>query len=124
MKHFYLLKEFARSARRSGLSDDALREAVDRAEAGTIDADLGGGLIKQRIARTGEGRSGGFRTILTYRKGARAVFLHLFSKARQPNIGPAELETYRKLAEAFDGLDDAQMDELVSRRGWRKIEQE
>ena len=64
MKHFYLLKEFAREARRSGLSDDALREAVDRAEAGTVDADLGGGLIKQRVARSGEGRSGGFRTII------------------------------------------------------------
>ena len=124
MKHFYLLKEFAREARRSGLSDDALREAVDRAEAGTVDADLGGGLIKQRVARSGEGRSGGFRTIMAYWNGKRAIFLHLFAKARHANIRPAELETYRKLAKAYDELDDAQLDELVNRRAWRKIERE
>jgi hypothetical protein len=93
MKHFYLPKESAREARRSGLSDDALREAVDRAESGAIDADLGGGLIKQRVARSGEGRSGGFRTVMAYWSGERAVFLHLFPKSRQSNIGPAELET-------------------------------
>lgn len=124
MKRFYLLKDFAREARRSGLGDDALRDAVDRAEAGTIDADLGGGLIKQRVARPGQGRSGGFRTIIAYRKGARAIFLHLFAKARQSNIGPTELETYLKLAKLYDVLDDAQLDELVKCRGWRKIERE
>lgn len=63
MNHFYLPKDFARAARRSGLTDDALRDAVERAEAGKIDADLGGGLIKQRVARSVEGRAGGFRTI-------------------------------------------------------------
>jgi len=124
LKHFYLLKEFARAARRSGVTDDALREAVGRAEAGKIDADLGGGLIKQRVARPDEGRSGGFRTIIAYRRGKRAIFMHLFAKARQSNIGPAELETYQKLAKAYQALDDTQLDKLVSRRGWRKIEQD
>jgi len=39
--------------------DDRLCEAVERAESGLIDANLGGGLIKQRVARLGQGRSGG-----------------------------------------------------------------
>ena len=124
MKHFYLLKEFARAARRSGLTDDALRDAVERAEEGAIDADLGGGLIKQRVARPESGRSGGFRTIIAYRRRERAIFLHLFAKARQSNIGPAELEAYQKLAKAYDRLDEAALAELVSRRGWRKIEED
>ena len=124
MKCFYLLKDFARKARRSGLSDGALRESVGRAEAGIIDADLGGGLIKQRVARPEEGRSGGFRTIIAYQRGERAIFMHLFAKARQSNIGSVELETYQRLAKAYAELDDADLDELVKSRGWRKIERE
>lgn len=122
MKHFYLPKEFSRQARRSGLTDEALGEAIDRAEEGKVDADLGGGLIKQRVSGSSRGRSGGFRTIIAYRRGRQAIFLHLFAKARRANIGPAELEIYRKLAKAYDGLDEAQLDELVNHRGWRRID--
>lgn len=124
MKHFYLTKEFARLARRSGLPDNGLLDAIDRAEDGIIDADLGNGLIKQRVARPGKGRSGGFRTIIAYRTGKRAIFLHLFAKARQANLSQIELETYQALAKAFDLLNEAQLDELVQNRGWRKIERE
>jgi len=52
-----------------------LVEAVERAEGGSIDADLGGGIIKQRVARAGQGRSGGYRMMIAYRAGTRAVFL-------------------------------------------------
>lgn len=99
-----------------------MREAVDRAEAGTVDADLGGGLIKQRVAQPGKGRSGSFRTVIAYRRGKRAIFLHLFAKARQANLGPAELETFQKLAKSYDQLTDEQLDALVTSRGWRKVE--
>jgi hypothetical protein len=57
-----------------------LLEAIARAERGLIDADLGGGLIKQRVARQGQGRSGGYRMILAYRMKDRAVFLYAFAK--------------------------------------------
>jgi hypothetical protein len=124
MNHFYLLKDFARAARRSGLTDDALREAIARAEGGLVDADLGGGLIKQRVARPHQGRSGGFRTIIAYRRGEWAIFMHLFAKARQSNMGSVELETYQRLAKAYAELGDAELNELVNRRGWRKIERE
>lgn len=122
--HSYLTKEFARLARRSGVGDDDLLEAIERAEDGKIDADLGGGLIKQRVARPGQGRSGGFRTIIAYRRGRRAIFLHMFAKARQANLKKVELEAYQDLAKAFDLLDDTKFDELVRTRGWRKIERE
>ena len=45
---------FARFARQEKIADAGLREAIERAERGLVDADLGGGLIKQRVA--GEGR--------------------------------------------------------------------
>ncbi|MCW5700805.1 MAG: type II toxin-antitoxin system RelE/ParE family toxin, partial [Rhodospirillales bacterium] len=59
-------KPFARFADREGIADAELREAILRAEDGLIDADLGGGVIKQRIARKGQGKSGGFRSIVLY----------------------------------------------------------
>jgi hypothetical protein len=122
MNHFYVSKEFARLARRSGLTDNGLKEAVNRAENGKIDADLGGGLIKQRIAYGSRGRSSGFRTIIAYRQGERAVFLHVFAKARQANLSEAELEMYRELAKVIGRLSESELDELVNKRGWRRIE--
>jgi hypothetical protein len=74
-------KEFARFARRQGLSDEAPCDAIDRAERGLIYADLGGNLIKQRVARPGQGRRGGYRTIIAYRRDARSLFVMGFAKS-------------------------------------------
>ena len=82
---------FARFARDEDISDKCLREAIERAEQGLIDADLGGGLIKQRVARKGQGRSGGYRVIVAYRIRNRAVFLYGFAKRDQENIERNEL---------------------------------
>jgi hypothetical protein len=82
----YKTKVFRRFQRKEGLTDTALCEAVTRAEDGLIDADLGRGLIKQRIAREGGGRRGGFRTIIAYRIGNRAVFIFGFAKSGRDNI--------------------------------------
>ena len=86
-------KAFARFADREGLEDAALCEAVQRAREGLIDADLGGGVIKQRIARRGGGRSGGFRTIVLLRRGALAFFVYGFAKSDRENLRRDELAT-------------------------------
>jgi hypothetical protein len=85
----------ARFARRERIADKSLREAIERAERGMIDADLGGGLIKQRVARQGKGRSGGYRMIVAYRVKRRAVFLYGFAKSERENIDPDELPFLR-----------------------------
>src|ERR1039458_3396051 len=87
---------FARFARQEKIADDGLREAIERAERGLIDADLGGRLIKQRVARQGQGRSGGYRAIVAYRAASRAFFLHGFAKNDQENIAEDELIALRK----------------------------
>lgn len=86
-----------RFARREHITDASLREAIERAERGLIDADLGGGLIKQRVARRGQGRSGGFRMIVAYRASGRAVFLYGFAKSANDNIDNDELQTLRAI---------------------------
>jgi hypothetical protein len=83
--------------RRERIADYSLWEAIERAGRGMIDADLGGGIIKQRIARSGQGRSGGYRTLIAYRAGTRAVFLYAFAKNERENINPDELLTLREV---------------------------
>ncbi len=73
-------KWFARFARKEGISEAKLREVVKDAEAGNIDADYGGGVIKQRIARSNEGKSGGYRSVILYRRGDKAFFRLWVSK--------------------------------------------
>jgi len=99
-------KPFARFASREGLADQELCEAVRRAERGLIDADLGGGVIKQRLAREGQCKSGGFRIILLFRRGSMAFFVYGFAKNDQGNIRRDELKAFRKLAGEMFTLDN------------------
>jgi len=73
-------KWFVRYARQERIGDHSLREAIERAERGIVDADLGGRIVKQRVARTGQGRSCGYRLLIAYCSGDRAVFLYGFGK--------------------------------------------
>jgi hypothetical protein len=102
-------KWFARFARQELIADASLREAIERAERGLIDDDLGGGLIKQRVARQGQGRSGGYRVIVAYRARGRAVFLFGFAKNERENINPDELVFLRELAQNWLAADAARM---------------
>ena len=99
-------KAFSRFANHDEISDEELCLAVLRAETGLIDADLGGGVIKQRLAREGQGKWGGFRSIILFRRGLRAFFVYGFAKNVQDNIKQDELKAFRKLADEMFALDD------------------
>ncbi|MCB1542767.1 MAG: type II toxin-antitoxin system RelE/ParE family toxin [Methylobacteriaceae bacterium] len=114
-------RSVARAARKEGLSDEACRKAIDNADRGLIDADLGGGLIKQRIARQGGGKSGGYRSIIFYRRGDLAVMLHLFAKSDKANITATERDALGLLAKEMHKLSLDQLHELVRSSGWREI---
>ena len=107
-------KQFARFARRERIADASLSGAVLRAEHGLVDADLGGGVIKQRVARPGQGRSGGYRVLLAYRRQARAVFLFGFAKSELDNIEDDELATLRDIAKAWLGANDTALAAAVA----------
>lgn len=111
----------ARFARRERITDVNLLEAVERAERGIIDADLGGGLIKQRVARRGQGRSGGFRMILVYRTEDRAVFLYGFAKSERENVEPKELADLRLIAAEFVAADEDEFAEIISQEDLQEI---
>ncbi len=114
-------KAFGRFAAREGIGDDDLGEAVARAESGRIDADLGGGVIKQRIARKDQGKSGGFRTLVLFRRQAMAVFVYGFAKSDRDNIRADELKAFRKLAAEMLSLDDAALAAAMKNGTLREI---
>ncbi len=98
-------KWFVRFARQEGLTDAMLCDAVARAANGLIDADLGGDVIKQRIARPNEGRSGGYRTVMLYRTNDKAFFVFGFPKSARENLRRDELRGFKELAKNMFGLD-------------------
>jgi hypothetical protein len=110
----YKTKPFARFQRRERISDEMLCVAVSDAEAGLIEADLGGGLIKQRVARPGAGKRGGYRTVIAYRKGARAIFLLGFAKSTRANIDDDELATLKRRAAGLLAAADQALDEMIA----------
>lgn len=115
-------RPFGRFARSEDISDGALSEAVARAEIGRVDADLGGGVIKQRVARPGQGKSGGFRAIVLFRRGHRAFFVYGFAKSDRDNIRADELKAFRKLAGEMLRLNDAALEAAIANGTITEIE--
>jgi hypothetical protein len=117
----YKTKWVTRFTRREKIEDGDLAEAVRRAGRGLIDADLGGGIIKQRVARAGQGRSGGFRMLLTYREGHRAVFLYGFAKNERENISDDELQTLREIGAAWLVADARRIERAIKESALREV---
>ena len=109
----YLTKDFARFARKAGLRSGVLQEAAAAVANGRWDADLGGGVFKQRIARDGGGKSGGFRTIVLFRRGDHIFFVHGFAKSEKANVAPRELRALRKLGGVLFGFSVAELRDAV-----------
>ena len=120
----YKSRWFQRFARKEGIADAALLEAVARAEKGQNDADLGGGVIKQRISRPGQGRSKGYRTIILFRRGAKAFFVYGFSKSQRANIDDDEKEQFKEAAKHVLALTEKQLAELLKRGDFMEVKSE
>ena len=110
----HVTKTFRRFQRKERIGDQALRLAIERADAGLIDADLGQGLIKQRVARPGKGRSGGYRTIIAYRSGQRAVFLFGFAKSTLSNIDDATLARWQAVGSDLLAASDKAIEAAIA----------
>lgn len=109
----YRVKAFARFQRREGIADAALVRAIRGATRGLVDADLGDGIIKQRVARRGQGKRGGYRTIIAYRHAHRAVFLLGFAKSDVANIDDDELDELKAEGRAYLVLGEEQVEALL-----------
>lgn len=115
---------FVRFARKEKISDTALLEAMQRAENGQIDADLGGGVIKQRIARPGKGKSKGYRSIVLFRKSERCFFVYGFPKSDLGNIRVGEAEQFKRMAKHVLALTDVQLHLLIASGQFEEVEKD
>ncbi|CDH44522.1 type II toxin-antitoxin system RelE/ParE family toxin [Candidatus Contendibacter odensensis] len=106
-------KWFTKFARKERISDAKLCEAIRNAEKGIIDADYGGGVIKQRITRLHEGKSGGYRSIILFRKRALSFFVYGFAKSEQHNIDESDERDFKDLAKIVLMLSDGELRNLV-----------
>lgn len=104
---------FNRWARKEGLSDQVLCNAIEEMEKGLVDADLGGHVYKKRVAMWGRGKSGGFRTIIAYKIANRAFFMYGFAKSKRSNIDDDELEVFKLAAVELLANDEAKLKQLM-----------
>ena len=106
-------KLFARWAKKQGLNDSDLKQAIDEIERGLVDANLGGSVYKKRIGVQGRGKRGAYRTIIFMKHNNKAIFAHGFAKGEKSNISKQELEDFKLMANLFLSLNDTKLKQLI-----------
>jgi hypothetical protein len=117
----FVSKAFAKFAHKEGISDTTLLKVICDAEAGKIDADYGGNVIKQRIARPNEGKSGGYRSIILFRRGDKAFFVYGFAKSKRDNLDDYEVKTYKELAITTFALSEEDLTNLLEKQAYIEV---
>ncbi|MCR4379057.1 MAG: type II toxin-antitoxin system RelE/ParE family toxin [Rhodospirillales bacterium] len=117
----YKTKVFARWADKENLGDAALCQALQETNDGLVDANLGGGLIKKRIAAPGRGKSGSYRTLIAFCSGERAVFLYGFGKNERDNIDEKEKKALKLLAGQFLDYKNAELNAAIQKGVLTKV---
>ena len=115
-------KAFSKWAAKEGLEDESLRAAVDEMVRGLIDADLGGHVVKKRVALPGRGKSGGVRTLLAYKIGNKAFFVYGFAKNARANISADELKALKFLAKELLNYSDKALTEAIKHGALIEVE--
>ncbi len=119
---FYLkTKYFTRWAKKEGLADSLLCEAILEFESGLCEANLGNHLFKKRIALAGRGKSGATRTILFYQKGKKLIFCFGFNKNQQDNLSDGEFKLLNKLSDTFQQITEDAVIKNIKHREFIKI---
>lgn len=103
-------------AKKEQVGDESLLKAIEEISDGLVDANLGGGLMKKRVALDGRGKRGGARTILAFRSGKRAFFIHGFAKNKKSTLTAKETKALKQLAKTYFSLSDAELDKVVKQK--------
>ena len=118
----YKTREFQALFKKARLSDRDLMTACDEMTSGLIEADLGNHLYKQRIAVSGQGKRGGYRTLIGAVIGERYFFVYLFAKNNRSNITRREQSALKELANVLVGFNQDEIDHLIATGELIKLE--
>jgi len=110
----FITKPFARLMKHERLASHHILEAAARIEKGLIDADLGGGLIKQRVARQNQGRSGGYRFLIAYKMNEKIIFLTGFAKSERENIDDDQVKTLKQIGGLWLAATDSMIERAIA----------
>lgn len=108
-------RTFARWAKDENIMNDALTKAINEIEQGLFEANLGSGLYKKRVARKGKGKSGGYRTLIAFKRTDRAIFMYGFAKNERANISDNEKDIYKCLAKYYLDATNMQLNVLLQK---------
>ena len=117
----YKNKEFHKWAKKEGLNDAQLLKALDEMERGLVEADLGGNIFKKRVS-LGQGKRGGARTLLAYRKSDKAFFIYGFAKNARANIKEIELKSLKIYAKLLLSYDEKELKKAIKEKALIQIE--
>lgn len=115
-------REFVKFARREEIKDEKFIEVIRDMEAGLINANYGGGVIKQRIARLNEGKSTGYRSIILYRQAEKAFFIYGFAKNEKDSIDKTQERDFKKLAKVLFAATDQQLKALLEKGSFEEVQ--
>jgi hypothetical protein len=104
-----MTKQFSKWVSNQNIALTGLFEAIEEVESGNFDANLGGHLYKKRIRFDGQGKSGSGRTIICYKKGNRAIFIHGFAKNEKSNLSKKELNAFKELSKILLGFSEKEI---------------
>ena len=113
---------FSRFARKESIAESELLDIVDKLKEKQFDADLGGNVFKMRLARPGEGKSGGYRVMVFFRKGRRTFFVHGFAKSETANISRKELSHLKKQAKTLFAMTETQIEDALKEGVFQEVE--
>jgi hypothetical protein len=107
------------------LTDKALKKAVKEVQQGLIDANLGGNLVKKRVAVGSKGKSGGLRTILVYKASAENVFcIYVFAKNDRGNIDSKELQALKLLGQTLLKMTNKEIEKAITKAELEEVIQD
>ena len=117
-------KTFSRWAKKEKVTDELLRKAVEEMLMGLVDADLGGGLMKKRVARVGQGKRGGHRMLVAFKCSDRSIFIFGFSKNDREDIDDEEKHLYKQLAYYYLTMDEHSLAALLKQKKLFEVDYE
>ena len=94
-----MTQQFSKWSKKQEFAENELSSSLREMSKGSFEANLGGHLYKKRVAFKGRGKSGSARTIICFKKGDRAIFIHGFSKNEKSNLSSKELTALTALTE-------------------------
>ncbi|MDY0274085.1 MAG: type II toxin-antitoxin system RelE/ParE family toxin [Desulfomicrobium sp.] len=112
---------FSRFVHKEQISNESLIEAIAQLEAGNFDANLGGGVYKQRLARSGQGKAGGYRVLICFVQGEHSFFIYGFLKSSRKNITLSEKKDLKKMAKILFSMTEQQLNQQVKAGAFQEI---